>query len=146
MSEKAPPIEWTTMMKNQLASLWRRNFSVLEIAQEMKLTFEQVKGAIGRARQGVWGEEFQTVFARDGQTPPKPAPKAAMQKSLKEISPAPEPPKKLSMVNEISRLTEYVDYIVGHEITHVEASREKNYATVAFTYHGASYVLDLREV
>lgn len=53
-------IEWTPEMKAQLVTLYRRNFSTLEIAERMGLQFEQCKNAIHRAKRGVWVDEIRS--------------------------------------------------------------------------------------
>ena len=52
-------ITWTPELKERLVSMWRRNFSALEIAQEMNITYKQASNAIQRAKRGAWGEDIR---------------------------------------------------------------------------------------
>ena len=52
-------MKWTPEMQERLVSLWRRSYTVLDIADAMGIQYEQAKYGIKRAKSGAWGEDIR---------------------------------------------------------------------------------------
>lgn len=157
---------WTDEEKEQLVSLYRRNFTPLEIAERLGLDYEQVKRAISSAKKGKWGAYYQArVLFQDSPEPSEAeedTPAGIVEEtSCRQVSAShngadsaaatdesaateSSKPTRISMIGAIDELTVCAQLFGSDEITGLFAAPRTGVAQISFRVGSSEYLLELK--